>query len=193
VYASKRQLVLINDDPSLPILGVPTDARSSANLLSTALALEAVALTLPPLPDLTFEQIAELRALTRDDIKSFRRAMLRLSKELNVALLSDSPLQDVHRHARFLIETTVLPELEEIKELLARPGQPWHRRAMNVAKTVPELVGNFATLPIPMAIAKLLASIGSILADVRDEQLTASGVAKRGGIHFLLRLQNFRD
>jgi hypothetical protein len=190
LYAARRDLVLLNDNPRLPMLGISTDPKADAKVLSTALALEAVTLSLPPLPDLSFEQIAELRADTRDDVKPFRRAMLRLSRDLNAALLSHASLADVHKEARFLVETTVLTELGDLRDALARPRRPWHRRAIDLAKAVPELVGNFATLPKGMATAKLLAQIGSALADVRDDQLAASGIAKRGGLHFLLKIQD---
>lgn len=189
LYAARHGLTLLNDDPDLPVLGLPTDVKANARALGTALALEAVTLALPALPELSFEQIAELRAETRDDVRPFRLAMLKLSKDLNAALLSDSTLVDVNREARFLVETTVMPELTELREALSRPQRPWHRRALDLAKAVPELVGNFATLPTSLATARLLVRIGSILADVRDDQLAAAGVAKRGGLHFLLKLQ----
>jgi hypothetical protein len=190
LFASRRGLVIVNDDPSLPVLGVPASFKADARGLATTLALEAVSLTLPALPKLTFEQIAELRSETRDDTKTFRRAMLRLSRDLNAALLSNASLQDVQREARFLVETSVLPELAEIRESLAKPSKPWYRRATDLATSVPELVGNFATLPTSMATARLLAALANLLADVRDGQLEASGVAKRGGLHFLIRVQD---
>jgi hypothetical protein len=189
LYAARRNLILLNDNPRLPMLGISTELRANARVLSTALALEAVTLVLPPLPDLSFPQIAELRAETRGEIKPFRRAMLKLSKDLHSALLGASTLSDVQKEARFLVETTILPELAELRETLSKPRRPWHRRAMDLAKSVPELVGNFATLPTSMATARLLARIGSALADVRDDQLAAAGIAKRGGLHFLLRIQ----
>jgi hypothetical protein len=190
LYAARHDLVLLNDNARLPVLGLSTDFKANAKALSTALALEAVTLALPPLPSLSFPQVAELRAETRNEVRPFRRAMLKLSKDLNAALLSDSTLLDVQKEARFIVETTIVPELTELREALAAPQRPWHRRAVDLAKSVPELVGNFATLPASMATARLLARIGSMLADVRDDQLAASGIAKRGGLHFLLKIQD---
>lgn len=190
LYAAKNDLVIVNDDPSLPFLGIPdTELKANARALSTLLALEAVQLVLPPLPRLGFEGIAELRADTRKDVAPFRRAMLRLSKDLNAAIVSDTLLVDVQKEARFLVETTVLPQLAELRESLANPKRPWYRRAVDIVKDLPQLVGNFVTLPIPMATAQLLSKIGMLLADVRDEQLEAQGIAKRGGFHYLLKIQ----
>lgn len=188
LYAAKHDIVLVNDNPTLPIFGLPVEARGNARALGTILALEAVQLVLPALPDLSFEQIAELRAETRADVRPFRRAMLRLSKELNAAIRADASAAEIQREARFLVETTVAPELAELRDQLAKPHRPWHRRAMDAAKSIPELVGNYATLPPSMATAKLLAALGSALADARDDQLAAA--AKRGGFNYLLRIQD---
>jgi hypothetical protein len=181
-------VILINDNPTIPILGLPTDVRANARALSTVLALQAVQLVLPALPDLSFEQIAELRAETRDEVKPFRRAMLRLSKELNAAIQSEATAADIQREARFLIETTVMPDLIELRERLSKPQRPWHRRAIDLAKSIPELVGSYAMFPTSLATAKLLATLGVALADVRDDQLAMA--SKRGGLHYLLRIQD---
>lgn len=190
LYAARLGLPLLNDNPLLPPLGAPERPQSDARALSSLLALEAVNLVLPPLPDLDFQQIAELRSETRGELRPFRRAMLKLSRDLNVALLSGVPTADVQREARFIVETSVLPELEALTEVLARPQRPWHRRAADAAMSIPEIVGNFATLPVPLATAKLLATLVSVLADVRDDQLAAEGAAKRSGLYYLLRVRN---
>lgn len=188
LYSNKHGLPLINDNPTLPVMGLPSDVKSNAKALSTILALDAIQLALPALPNLSFENIAELRAETRDDVRPFRRAMLRLSKELDAAIRADASTIEIQRAARFMVETTVMPELQELSETLAAPQRPWFRRAMDVATSVPEIVANFATLPTAMASAKLLAALGSVLVDVRDDQLTAQKAAKRGGFQYLLRV-----
>lgn len=188
LYAATHGLPLFNDNPALPIMGLPSGVKSNAKALSTILALDAIQLVLPRLPHLSFENVAELRAETRDDVRPFRRAMLRLSKELDAAIRADATTTEIQRAARFLVETTVMPELQELRETLEAPQRPWYRRAMDVASSVPELAANFATLPTAMASAKLLAALGSVLVDVRDDQLTAEKAAKRGGFQYLLRV-----
>lgn len=190
IYAAKSGAVLLNDDPSFPVPGVESvDLKAHAKALATVLALESVRLVLPMLKPLSFAQIAEFREATAESVKPFRRAMLRLSKDLNSLLMSDAPLVEVHRQARFLVETTVLPDLEELRQQLTRPSRPWYRWAIDLAKTAPQLVGNFVTLPPSLAAAKSLARVAEILADVRDVQLEREGAVKRGAFHYLLKVE----
>ena len=189
LYSARHGLPLINDNPTLPALGLPRDAKSNAKALSTVLALEAVQLVLPGLPNLSFGDVAELRAETREDVRPFRRAMLRLSKELDAAIRAGASTTEIQKAARFLVETTVMPELQELREILDAPQRPWYRRTMDVAKSLPEIVANFSTLPTAMASAKLVATLGSVLVDVRDDQLAAEKAAKRGGFQYLLRVR----
>ena len=112
----------MNDNPRLPMLSVGgADLRDNAKQLATIMALETVQLVLPNIRQLTLKERAEFCAETRDMLRPFRPAMLQLSKELNFAILSDASLADVQRAARFIVETTVAPQLEEMKDAMARP------------------------------------------------------------------------
>ena len=190
LYSIREGLVLINDDPGMPVPSIGNaTAKSNANVLSSVLALEAVRLVLPGLQLQSFEELAELRAESAEFATPFRREMLRLSSELNRALMSDATLEDVQREAQFLIETSVAPSLDEYAEALRRPNRPWHRRLVDGAKAVPQLIGNYATLPPGLATAKVLAALAGGLADVRDLRLEEQGYGKRTGLHYLLTLR----
>jgi hypothetical protein len=77
IYSMKNQIPLINDDPSLPVPGVPGQAKNNAKLLATILTIESVKLALPKLKALTPEQLRDFRAETAEYVKPFRLAMLR--------------------------------------------------------------------------------------------------------------------
>ncbi|HYK16909.1 MAG TPA: hypothetical protein VEV37_02755, partial [Bryobacteraceae bacterium] len=158
LYASRNGYVLVNDDPNLPMPGVGgADVKANAKQLATMMALESVSFVLPNIRPLSLPELAEFRSETKDLVRPFRRAMLRLSKDLNAAILSDASLSDVKREARFIAETTVAPELEQLKAELARPSQPWYRRVVDLATAAPSIAGAFATMPTSLAIAKALA------------------------------------
>jgi hypothetical protein len=189
LYAARHDLLIVNDNPHLPFLS-EAPVRSNAKVIAAALALESLKLVLPSVRALSFEELAEFRAETGDLAKPFRLAMLRLSRDVNAALLSDATLGDVRREAEFLAQSTVLPELEEFRAILLEPSKPWYRRIVDLATEVPELVGNFATMSAPMASAKVLAALGKVLADVRDDQLAKEGIVKRGAYHYLLKVED---
>jgi hypothetical protein len=189
LYGARTGTVVVNDAPEFPVLRpTTTNLKSNATQLSTVLALAAVRLVLPNMPRLTLPELAEFRIETKSLIQPFRRAMLRLSKDLNQAILSDMTLEDVRREASFLIESTVLPELAEMKDELSRPTRPWHRRLADLATAAPEIAGAFATMPTGLAIATALSKTVGLLADIRDAQLEREGLGKRGGFHYLLKL-----
>jgi hypothetical protein len=183
----------LNDNPTLPVPGIGgADIKANAKQLATMMALESVKFVLPNLRPLSPPELAAFRVETKDLVQPFRRAMLRLSKELNAAILSDTLLNDVKKEARFIAETTVAPELEQLKAELARPTRPWYRRVVDLTTALPSIVGAFATMPTSLAIAKALAKATTILADIRDDQLERDGIGKRGGFHYLLRIEQLR-
>jgi len=189
LYAGRTGTVLVNDNPYLPMPSVGgVDLKANATQLATIMALESVKFVLPSIKPLSFCELAEFRFETKDLVQPFRRAMLKLSKDLNAAILSDTTLADVRREAKFIVESTVAPELEQMKEELARPARPWYRRVVDLAAAAPEIAGAFATMPKSLAVAKTLAKAVGILADVRDGQLEKEGIGKRGGFHYLLRV-----
>jgi hypothetical protein len=189
LYSAKNQIPLVNDDPRLPIPGVPGDAKNNAKLLATILTIESVKLALPKLRPLTAAELRDFRGETSTYVKQFRLAMLRMAKDLNSAIASDMTLEEVQKQARFLVETTVYPELRELERIIHDPGKPWYRRAVDLAKDAPELMTNFAVLPKNVALAKLLARLVGVLADLRDEQRDAEHKLGRAGLHFLLKLR----
>ena len=194
LYAGRTETLVVNDNPALPVPSVGgADLKANAKNLATILALESVRFALPSLRPLSIKELAEFRAEVKDLVQPFRRAMVRLSQDLNLAILSDSKLADVQNEAAFLVETTVAPALEEMKLALEKPTTTWYSRAVDVAKAVPEMVGAFATMPTSLALATGLAKASGILADIRDSELEKEGIGKRGGFHYLLKLEQLAD
>ena len=106
------------------------------------MAFESVEFVLPNIGPLSFQELAEFRAETHDFLQPPRRAMLKLSKRLNAAILSDASLVDVRKEAKFIVETTVAPELAHMREEVAQPS-----RVVDLAIATPEIVGAFRRVP----------------------------------------------
>ena len=115
--------------------------------------------------------------------------MLKLAKELNVTIHAGASLGEVQTQARFLAQTDVYPKLAELDAVIQNPHKHWYRRAVDLAKAAPELAANFATLPVGLAIAKVLSKIAGVFADVRDEQLSREKQVASTGLYFLLKLK----
>jgi hypothetical protein len=191
VFAGKHGLLLVNDNPTFPVPGLKNaDPKANAKLLATILAIESVHLVLPKLKALAPRDLQEFREQTSQYIKPFRLAMLRLAKDLNAAIRSEMTLSDVQKEARFIVETSVFPELKELEKVMHDPGTPWYRRAVDLAKTAPELVSSFIAMPTHLAFAKVFARIAEVLADLRDEQLDKEHKLGRGGLYYLLKVRD---
>ncbi|HNX29468.1 MAG TPA: hypothetical protein PKN87_08690 [Syntrophomonadaceae bacterium] len=189
IFSTRNQIPLINDNPALPIPSLGNaDVKSNAKLLATILALESVKLALPNLKSLTPEQIVEFRHEFKEYIKPFRLSMLRLSSDLNGALHSGMELEDVQNEAKFLVETKVYPDLEELKEYLSTPSKPWYSRLFDNTKNIPELVVNLFTMPTSLVIAQLLSKISSTAVDIACEKLDRKYQTKQSGYAYLLKI-----
>src|SRR5262249_8265960 len=156
--------VLINDNPGMP---VPTiggaEAKDNARILATVLAIESVRLVLPNLKPLMPAEIAELRYETREQATSFRAAMFKLTRELNAVISSEASFTDIRKHAQFIAQTIVLPELEELRAILSEPSKSRYRRAVDAVKSLPELVTNFIQMDPLTATGKALQKLAEIL------------------------------
>lgn len=190
IYASKNGLPLITTDPAMPIPGLPNEVKSNSTYLSAILATECVKLVLPKIKIIAPWEIEELKDLTKEYFKPFKLRMLKLSKNLNNAISSESTTEEIAKEARFIFETEIEPEMIELQHALSDSGQPWHKKLMNLAKDVPQLVVGFSTLPTNFAIAGVLARLGVFFSDLRSEQLSKDEVRKRGGLYYLLKLSD---
>jgi hypothetical protein len=189
LFSAEHGIPVINDTPQLPIPGVPGDAKANAKLLAMIMAMEAIRMVLPKIKALRPDALREFRQETAQYVRPFRLAMLRLARDLNAALSSDAPLAEVQQQAKFLAETTIYPTLRELDAEITNPAKPWYRRAVDLARSAPELAASFLTLPKHLAWAKVLGEVAKTLADLRDDQLDKEHKLERSGLHYLLRLK----
>ncbi|NOJ81187.1 hypothetical protein [Myxococcus xanthus] len=190
IFASKNQIPLINDDPTLPVPGLGgVSPKNNAKLLSTILTIESMKLVLPEIPTLAPQELAEFRIESRPHTKSFRAAMLKLSKELNAAIHSDAKLADVQQAARFMAETTVAPAIEELRGFIKSPKRPWHKKAAKYAMMIPSLALSFSALPTNLQIATALTFALGELVDLRDAEIEKDQKMKRSEFYYLLQAQ----
>jgi hypothetical protein len=189
LFANRKQLPLINDVPGLPVPGIPGDVKGNAKLLATILALESVALVLPKVKPLTPEALKDFREELSPYARPFRLAMLRLTKQLNAGIEHGATLPEVQKHAKFLVETEVFPNLAELEAVIQNPTKHWYRRAADLAKDAPEIAASFFTMPLHLAVAKLLAKLAGTLGDIRDDQVSKENLVTKSGLYYLLKLK----
>jgi hypothetical protein len=193
IHSGKTGIPLLNDIPDLKLPGlsdaVPAD---NAKLLAGILAIECTRIALPPTPLLRLEDLMEFREANAALLRGFRRSMLRYAADLN------NKIQDVSREefeakTKFFIETQIVPSMDELNATMNDPARPWHKRAVDALKIIPQIGGAFLaggpTAALTKAITAAAAQFFVEVAAKGDKE----EALKRSGLTYLLRLQAFHD
>jgi hypothetical protein len=191
--SGKTNVPLLNDIPGLPIPGiqdvVPAD---EAKLLAGILAIECTKIALPPTPLLRIEELMEFREANTALLRGFRRSMLRYAADLNDKI-KDLTYEAFEAKTKFFIETEIVPAMDELNATMNDPARPWHKRAIDAVKIIPQIGGAFIGGGPAAALAKAVtASASQFFVEVaaRGDKREA---LKRSGLTYLLRLKAFHD
>jgi hypothetical protein len=192
IYSAKQNLVLVNDKPGMPVPALGgIDLKVSARVLSTVMALESVRLVLPPLRVLDPVEIAELRDVSREHLVPFRAAMLRLSKELNAAIAANVTIEEVRKHAEFIAQTTVLPELMELRAFLEQPSRSGYLIAKEAVRSLPELVNNFLQMNPLSASGRVLTKLAELFLDLRQDRTKHDEHVRKAPYYYLVKVGQY--
>jgi hypothetical protein len=154
IYSGRTGIPLLNDIPAFPIPGIPDSAPAdNARLLAAILALECTRIALPPTPLLRPEDLMEFRDANSKLLRGFRRSMLRYAADLNGKIKGLSA-EDFQAKTKFFIETEIVPAMDELNVTMNDPARPWHKRAVDALKIIPEIGGAFLTGGFTAALAK---------------------------------------
>jgi hypothetical protein len=193
IESGKQQIPLLNDIPDLPIPGVKNIVpANNAKLLAGVLAIECTKIALPPTPLLRVEDLVEFRAANAGLLRGFRRSMLRYAADLN-GRIKDLTREDFETHTKFFIETEIVPAMDELNTTMNDPARPWHKRAIDMVKIVPQIGGAFLMGGPTAAIAKAITATASqFFAEVAAKG-DKNEALKHSGLTYLLRLKAFHD
>lgn len=81
---------------------------------------------------------------TRHSCAVFAARLLRYASDLN-GKIKGMDREEFERHTKFFIETQIVPTMDELNVTMNDPARPWHRRAIDAFKIVPEIAGAFMT------------------------------------------------
>lgn len=193
IFAGKNGIPLLNDIPGLPIPGLSNTAPvDDARLLASILAVECTRIALPPTPILRPEDLMEFREANAMLLRGFRRSMLRYAAELN-GKIKGMTLEDFERHTKFFIDTEIVPSMDELNVTMNDPARPWHKRAVDAIKIIPEIGGAFLAGGPSAALTKAItASAAQFFVEVAAKGDKEEAL-KRSGLAYLLRLRAFHD
>jgi hypothetical protein len=193
ILSSRTGVPLLNDVPGLQIPGMPDVAPvDDAKLLASILAVQCTQIILPPVPLLQPEDLMEFRGANAALLRGFRRSMLRYAADLN-GKIKGMDREEFERHTKFFVETQIVPAMDELNTTMNDPARPWHRRAIDGLKIIPQIGGAFFTGGASAAFTKAIsASAAQFFVEVSAKG-DKEEVLKRSGLTYLLRLKGFLD
>ena len=191
VFSQKNGVPLLNDWPELPVPCIPNSPKNDARILSSYLALESVKLILPRIGAVNPQQLVEIRNDLKNELVPFRLKMCQISKELNGFIEASTSWQDMQKNTKFLVETTIVPELEDLNKAINDIGKPWHQRLVNVTLDAPELIGNFFTMLPQKALLEVFKRISQEIKEMYDEHVQKNRLIVGSGLSYLMKLQKY--
>lgn len=134
----------------------------------------------------------EFRAENAALLRGFRRSMLRYASDLNDKIKGLNR-EDFEAKTRFFIETEIVPSIDELNVTMNDPARPWHRRAIDALKIVPEIGGAFLAGGPSAALTKAITATASQFFVEVAAKGDKEAALKRSGLTYLLRLKAFHD
>jgi hypothetical protein len=189
LYSVENDLPLVSVDGSIPFLGsggIPEESR--ARIIATSLALQSVGMILPRLRSLTLAEISAFRRDSRDVIRPFRDSMLQMATDVEGLIRDRQDPDEIRRAARYIAETKVIPQLNELKRFADQPGKPWSRRLADIAKETPTFAAAVMVLPSPVAAWLLAARLVGEAADVLADKMNRDKHVDSHGAGYLLQI-----
>jgi hypothetical protein len=193
IHSAKTGIPLLNDVPELPIPGIPDLAPvDDAKLLAAIIAVECTKIALPATPLLRPEDLMEFREANKELLRGFRRSMLRYAADLN-GKIAGLTREEFEAKTKFFIDTQIVPAMDELNATMNDPARPWHKRAIDALKIIPEIAGAFITGGTSAALTKAItAGAAQFFVEVAAKG-DKEEVLKRSGLTYLLRLNAFHD
>jgi hypothetical protein len=193
IHSGKTGIPLLNDIPGLKLPGMLDAApQDDAKLLAGILAVECTRIALPPTPLLRPEDIVEFREANAHLLRGFRRSMLRYAADLN-SKIKDITLEEFEAKTKFFIETQIIPSMDELNATMNDPARPWHKRAIDALKIIPQVGGAFLAGGGAAALTKAIAATAAEFFVEVAAKGDKKEALKRSGLTYLLRLQQFHD
>jgi len=188
--SSATGIPVVNDDHSLAQLGVQTSPKGDATALSTLLALECTRVVLPEVGAMTPGQFVDFREQNKENLRAFRRGMMRLAAKLD-NMIEDGDAQHVAERTRFVVDTEIRPALDELRADVQKSNRPWGVRAVDAATVGAAIVAGFlAGGPVAGAIEGL-AKIGDVISKEAQAGSDAKERRNKNGLFYLLEVERF--
>ena len=163
------------------------DIKRFARLQATALAIQSLKVALPPFKEISDDEILEARDKLKEQLISLRRAMLTLAPAVRQGIESNNSLTDIQKEATYIVDTRIIPSLEDLrKKLELEKGKFWRRLVLQGSSIVPNFFLNWMTNNALTAAMKAVDSSKEIALSLIQREETLELFKAQGGLGYLL-------
>ena len=114
--------------------------------------------------------------------------MLKLTKSVNDAIDADSSIEDVIGAARFVVQTEVEPQLNELRRIVHDPGRHLTERLVDLSGPMTILSAGASSLSD--LLVKVLGAILPVLVAEGAAQRERARTIRNSGLQFLLKVES---
>ena len=176
---------IVNNNRALARLGAQTSPKGDASALSTLLALECTRVVLPEVGAMTAGQLVDFREQNKENLRAFRRGMLRFAAKLD-NVIEDGDAQHMAERTRFVVDTEIRPALDELRADVQKSNRPWGVRAVDTATVGAAIVAGFLAGGPAVGAIGGLAKIGDVISKEVQAGKDAKERRNKNGLFYLL-------
>lgn len=186
--------VPITDDPDWPIpasLTQKIDLARFAQFHAAALAVRSLGIALPPIADLSDEDILQARDELREQLAPFRNSMLVLSPLVRDGIQSGITLAEIYEEAKYVVDTKVAPAIFELQVRLSKEkGRFWRRLIIKSGAVIPKFVVSWTTKNALSAVVDGLSDTKDLAIDFMEHEKLLNSLKTQGGLGYLLSVSD---
>ncbi|MCX5994660.1 MAG: hypothetical protein NTV59_01475 [Chloroflexi bacterium] len=186
--------VPLTDNPDWPIPASMTkkiDVLRFARLQAVALGMQSLEIALPPIANLSDDDILQARDDLMEQLIPFRHSMLKLAPTVRDGIQSEVSLSEIYKEARYVVETKVAPSLFELQDRLSKEkGRFWRRLILRSSVFIPKFIVSWTTKgALSAAVNSLSEAKDLAVAFIEHERLLTS-LKSEGGLGYLLSVSD---
>jgi len=162
----------------------------SAREIAALLAMKSISVAFPNTIGVHPEIILEARHKLSDHLPPFWSAMLKLSVDLKSRIKEAKTFDEVYKEAQFLVDTTVIPALIDLRQKMIREKKDWFYKILSpIQKGLRVFVGN-PPLTQQQLISNALVLSSDVLMSCAENMRTINTLKAEAGLTFLLETQS---
>jgi len=168
------------------------DVNRAAKIQASALAVQSLDLTMPAFATLESYDILEAREKLKDQLSPFRSAMFALAPKVRSGISLDAPITEVYSEAKYVVETDVIPRLEDLKRRLKlENGAFWRKLIYKIGGQLPGIALKWISGAGVLSAVESAKLTGGVAAQAVDNEQLVAQLLSNGGLGYLVNCQRY--